>query len=78
MNSLQPKGFQTEFFNVLIIEDSSDDALLLVRFLTKNQFQFTHKIVDTFQDFQTELENQTWDLVLSDYSLQLVRFVLSL
>ena len=69
MNQSQSTKSTLGFFKVLIVEDSPDDALLLVRFLKKHGFHFNHLIVDTFRKYQQELQTQEWDLVLSDYNL---------
>lgn len=54
---------------VLIVEDSEDDTLLLVRKLKKGGFDPQYKRVDTQKTLMSALENQEWDLILSDYSL---------
>lgn len=53
---------------VLIIEDSEDDALLLVRQLRSNGFSVQHQRVETAEALEQAL-SQPWDLVLSDHSL---------
>jgi signal transduction histidine kinase len=54
---------------LLIIEDSEDDAVLLVRNLERSGFSLTHKIVDTRQALLMALKKGTWDAVISDYML---------
>ncbi len=54
---------------VLIVEDSKDDALLLVRQLNKNQFETEYEIVDNEADYTHALNTKEWDLILSDYNL---------
>jgi PAS domain S-box-containing protein len=53
----------------LIIEDSEDDALLMLRELQKGGFEPVYKIVDTEHDMQEALKSQAWDLIISDFSL---------
>lgn len=53
---------------VLIIEDSEDDALLLIRQLNSNGFNVQHKRVETAEALENAL-SQSWDLVLADHSL---------
>ncbi|UCD88921.1 MAG: PAS domain S-box protein [Desulfobacterales bacterium] len=54
---------------LLIIDDSIDDALLLVRQLKKNGFNPTYKQVDTAEAMSDALDAQTWDAILCDYSM---------
>jgi signal transduction histidine kinase len=53
----------------LLVEDSAQDAELLLRQLFKGGFIVTHQRVDTLDALRAALETGTWDLVLSDYSL---------
>jgi len=53
----------------LIVEDAEDDALLLVRSLRQAGYDLTFKQVDTAEAMDTALVEQTWDLVVSDYSM---------
>jgi diguanylate cyclase (GGDEF)-like protein/PAS domain S-box-containing protein len=53
----------------LIIEDFEDDALLLVRSLQQAGYDLTFKQVDTAEAMAAALTEQTWDLVVSDYSM---------
>jgi PAS domain S-box-containing protein len=54
---------------VLMVEDSEDDALLVLRALGQEGFVLDWHRVDTRDDFLTALEQAPWDLVLSDYSM---------
>lgn len=53
---------------VLIIEDSEDDALLLVRQLRSNGFSVQHQRVETANALEQALA-QPWDLILADHSM---------
>jgi two-component system cell cycle sensor histidine kinase/response regulator CckA len=55
--------------NVLIIDDSEDDTILIVRALEKEGFDLSFKRVDNAPALETALEDGSWDLVLSDYSM---------
>lgn len=55
-------------FRVLIIDDSIDDATLISRVLQKHFEQLLTARVDNEQDLNAALQ-QSWDLVLADYSL---------
>ena len=52
---------------LLIIEDSEDDALLLMRELTKIGYDLESQRVDTTEAMKEALAVNTWDLVVSDY-----------
>ncbi|HXW00580.1 MAG TPA: PAS domain-containing protein, partial [Anaerolineae bacterium] len=54
---------------VLIIEDSEDDVLLLVRNLRRGGFDPVYEVVENAQDMRAALEKQGWDAVISDYVL---------
>ena len=54
---------------VLIIEDSEDDTLRLVRELERDGYESTFKRVDTAEAMAAALDEQAWDLVIADYSM---------
>ncbi|MBZ0301425.1 MAG: GAF domain-containing protein, partial [Anaerolineae bacterium] len=54
---------------VLIVEDSEDDALLLLHDLRRGGYDPQFERVETAEAMQAALTNQIWDVVLSDYSL---------
>src|SRR5260370_32989409 len=54
---------------VLIVEDSEDDALLIARELRRNGNKLTFERVETRASMIAALEVQSWDLIVSDYSL---------
>ncbi len=55
--------------NILFLEDSEDDVLLIVRQLSKAGYVVTFRRVDNPNDYQTALRDPSWDIVISDYSL---------
>jgi len=55
--------------NVLIVDDSEDDAILIARALEKEGFDLSFKRVDNSAALKAALEESPWDLVLSDYSM---------
>ncbi|MGD1930888.1 MAG: response regulator [Leptolyngbyaceae cyanobacterium] len=59
----------SEVLNVLIIEDSEDDALLVVRALCRGQLQPNWERVQTAESVYEMLTTGSWDIVLSDYNL---------
>lgn len=54
---------------ILIVEDSEDDALLLLRHLQRDGYITTHKRVDSAEEVESALDVQGWDIVISDYVL---------
>ncbi len=53
--------------HVLIVEDSEDDALLLLRELRHGGFEPVHERVETAGAMQAALHRRQWDIVVSDY-----------
>ena len=56
-----------EPLRVLIVEDSEDDALLLLRELKRGGYQPLHERVDTPEAMDEALSEGAWDVVISDY-----------
>ncbi|WP_051662679.1 hybrid sensor histidine kinase/response regulator [Flavobacterium sp. KJJ] len=54
---------------ILILEDNSSDADLILRQLHKSGMNFLSKTVETRKMFEEALENFSPDIILSDYSL---------
>jgi PAS domain S-box-containing protein len=54
---------------VLLVEDSEDDALLLVRELRRGGYDPHYERVDTAGDMELALDEQNWDLVIADHSM---------
>jgi DNA-binding NtrC family response regulator len=54
---------------VLVIEDSEDDAALLLRELRRGGYDVSHERVDTAAAMTAALDKQEWDLVVSDHSM---------
>ncbi len=60
----------SKLLRVLIIEDSEDDAELLVLELERGGYQIIHQRVDTKAELQNAINHPTpWDVVLADYSM---------
>ncbi|MDQ3794702.1 MAG: response regulator, partial [Actinomycetota bacterium] len=55
--------------DVLLVEDSEDDALLLVRELRRGGYDPHYERVDTAGDMELALDEQNWDLVIADHSM---------
>jgi PAS domain S-box-containing protein len=54
---------------VLLVEDSEDDALLLVRSLRRGGYDPTWERVDTAVTMEAALDGRGWDLVISDHGM---------
>lgn len=54
---------------VLIVEDTEDDALLLVRSLRQAGYSLVYEQVDTSEAMTSALAEREWDIVVSDYSM---------
>ncbi len=52
---------------VLIVEDSENDAQLLIRELRRGGYEPICERVDTLQAMLAALDNRPWDIVLADY-----------
>ncbi len=59
----------SELLKILIVEDSEDDYLLIVRELKKGGLAFEHKRADSSDSMRKQLDDFSPDIVLSDYSM---------
>ena len=55
--------------NVLIVEDSEDDAELMILELKRGGFDPFYQRVDGVKEMAEALESRPWDVVLSDFSM---------
>jgi diguanylate cyclase (GGDEF)-like protein/PAS domain S-box-containing protein len=63
--SAQPRAL----LRALIVEDSEDDALLLIRDLRRGGYDAVTVRVETGPEMSRMLDERTWDVILADYSL---------
>ena len=54
---------------MLIVEDSEDDTLLLVRELRRGGYDPTFERVETAEGMNAALEKHQWDIVIADYAM---------
>src|ERR671939_1928704 len=54
---------------VLLVEDSKDDALLLVRMLRRGGYDPVWERVDSPAAMEAALDGGSWDLIISDHSM---------
>ena len=57
------------YLNVLIADDSEDDALLLVRELRRGGYQPQFERVDTRDDMEKALDQRHWQLIITDHTM---------
>ena len=62
-------GEERQPLRVLLVEDSSDDAMLLLRELKRGGYEVFHERVDTAECMRAALEGQDWDVVVSDHAM---------
>ena len=55
--------------SVLFVEDSADDALLLVHELKRGGFEPKYRRVQTEKDLQKALKSKQWELVITDHNM---------
>jgi len=55
--------------NVLLVEDSEPDALLMVRTLDRGGFDVHERRVHSAQQMISALESRKWDLILADHAM---------
>jgi len=60
---------QRRMLKVLVVEDSENDTLLIIRELRKGGYDPDYLRVETATDLQAQLENDHWDLVITDHNL---------
>ncbi|HDQ00438.1 MAG TPA: PAS domain S-box protein [bacterium] len=54
---------------LLVIEDSKDDAEMLIIMLEQGGFKVDWKLVETPEAMRNALEKESWDIVISDYAM---------
>src|SRR5258708_3301652 len=54
---------------VLMIEDSEDEAVLLLREVRRGSYDVESERVDLPDTLKSALDKQTWDLIVSDFSM---------
>ncbi|CAN2043758.1 hypothetical protein GMMP13_1120023 [Candidatus Magnetomoraceae bacterium gMMP-13] len=58
-----------KYLRVLIVEDSEDDALLLVRHLKRTGYELDFQRVEMPEEMEEALDKKEWDIVIADYSM---------
>jgi response regulator RpfG family c-di-GMP phosphodiesterase len=68
-SKLKSKNSKTQFLRVLMVEDSEDDALLIIRELKKGDYNPVYERVETAATMKKALKEKPWDIILYDYIL---------
>lgn len=58
-----------EQLRILLVEDSEDDALLTVMQLRQGGYEPSYKRVETLEAMSKAMDEEQWDMIISDYSL---------
>ena len=53
----------------LIVDDSEDDALLIIRELKKGGYNQVYARVETAEAMKKALDDKQWDIILCDYKM---------
>ncbi|MFA6270957.1 MAG: PAS domain S-box protein, partial [Candidatus Paceibacterota bacterium] len=56
-----------KILRILFIEDSEDDALLLLHHIKKGGYRVDYELIQTLVQLKTALLEKEWDLIISDY-----------
>jgi PAS domain S-box-containing protein len=56
-------------FHVLLVEDSANDAELIILQLQQSDMRFSHAVVKTLEDMKLRLKSEDIDIVLCDFNL---------
>ena len=59
----------TNTLRVLLVEDSEDDAALVIRELARGGYEVTFRRVDTAESLIGAFEDARWDLAIGDFSM---------
>ncbi|NQT25970.1 response regulator [candidate division KSB1 bacterium] len=58
-----------KLLRLLLVEDSEDDAFLLLHELKKSDYKIEHERVETEPEMRRALNQKAWDVVIADYNL---------
>ncbi len=68
-NNCNPEKSLRGLLRVLIVEDSEDDLHLILRELRRGGYDPVYRCVDNFKDMSHALEQEKWDIVISDFEM---------
>lgn len=64
-----PEGVNPHPLRLLLVEDSADDAELVVAELTRAGFEVAATRVESASEMEAALQSHAWDAIIADYSL---------
>jgi DNA-binding NtrC family response regulator len=59
----------TQLLRLLIIDDSADDAALMLHVLRRGGYEVAYEVVETPATLRAALARQEWDVITSDHSM---------
>ena len=73
-NISQPIGLESDFsgpqkLRALMIDDSEDDVLLIIRHMRKGGFAPIYERIETAAAMTQALEEKQWDIIICDYKM---------
>jgi PAS domain S-box-containing protein len=68
-DGMSRSSIMSKKLRVLVVEDSEDDTLLLVRKLRQGGYDTTFERVQTAESMKEALDKREWDIIISDYVL---------
>ena len=68
-SKLKSKISKPQLLRVLVVEDSEDDALLIIRELKKGGYNPVYERVETEKAMSKALREKPWNVILCDYTL---------
>jgi len=57
------------YLRALIVEDSENDARLLLHNLERSDYEIAHQRVETAEALNSALDRSTWDILFCDYTM---------
>ncbi|HRS98165.1 MAG TPA: response regulator, partial [Smithella sp.] len=64
-----PEVKQPQILRALMVDDSEEDVLLIIRALKKSGYHPDCRRVDTADEMKKALEEKEWDIILCDYKM---------
>ena len=69
LNKLKSKISKPQFLRALMVEDSEDDMLLIIRELKKGGYNPVYERVENAAAMKKAFQEKQWDIILCDYKL---------
>lgn len=68
-NGTKSEPGKPKILRVLMVDDSEDDVLLIIRHLKKAGYETVHQRVETAAAMAQALEEKQWDIIICDYKM---------